>query len=114
HAEKVGRAYDALLILWLQEHPYFRRFVVRLLESPLYVPDVTNIGQLGLESVKGTAVPAISETLVRNCMARLKAVGWGDDELSSLRSCMQRRAKAIIHECVEGAVDRTSMFDCDQ
>jgi len=114
HAEKVGRAYDTLLILWLQEHPYFRRMVQRLLESPLYVPDVTNIGQLGLEAVKGTAVPAISEILVTNCITRLKTVGWGDDKLSILRSAIQLRIKNLEAELGAADVDAKRLIDLVQ
>jgi hypothetical protein len=114
HAEKVGRAYDTLLILWLQEHPYFRRMVQRLLESPLYVPDITNIGQLGLESVKGTAVPAISDILVTNCTTRLKAQGWGDEKLSTLRSGIRRRAEDLGAELGAADVDAKRLIDLVQ
>ncbi len=114
HAEKVGRAYDALLILWLREHHYFRRLILRLLESPLYVPDVTNIGQLGLDSVKGTAVPAISETLVTNCVTRLKAVGWGEAKLSVLRSGIERRVKDLRLQLGAADIDAKRLIDLVQ
>lgn len=113
YAEKVGRAYDALLILWLREHHYFRRLVLRLLESPLYVPDVTSIGQLGL-AVKGTAVPAISEILVTNCIGRLEAVGWGAEKLSTLRSGIERRAKDLRVESAAADIDAKRLIDLVQ
>ena len=55
--EKIGRAYDELFVLWFREHHYFRRLVLRLLEGPLFVPDVTSVTQLGIDAVKGMAVP---------------------------------------------------------
>lgn len=112
--EKVGRAYDALLILWLREHHYFRRFVLRLLESPLYVPDVTSIGQLGLDSVKGTTVPAISETLVTNCVTRLETVGWGADKLNTLRSGIERRVSDLRVELGAADIDAKRLIDLVQ
>ena len=114
HAEKVGRAYDALLILWLREHHYFRRLVLRLLESPLYVPDVTNIGQLGLDSVKGTAVPAIADTLVANCITRLEAVGWDANKVGTLRSGIERRAKDVRVELGAPDIDAKRLIDVVQ
>ena len=39
---KSGQAYDSLLLTWIGVHPYFRRFIVRILDGPLYVPDVTS------------------------------------------------------------------------
>ena|SRR2546425_8590973 len=46
-ADKPGRAYDELLVVWMNEHPYFRSFMTRLLRAPLHVPDITNANQLG-------------------------------------------------------------------
>ena len=112
--EKVGRAYDALLILWLREHHYFRRLVLRLLESPLYLPDVTSIGQLGLESIKGAPVPAISETLITNCTTRLEAVGWAGDKLSTLRSGIEARVKDLRVELGAADIDHKRLIDLVQ
>lgn len=114
HTEKAGRAYDALLILWLAEHPYFRRLLLRLLESPLYVPDVTNIGQLGLESVKGAVVPAISANLVTNCVTRLETVGWAADKVSTLRLGIERRATDLRAEFKAADIDAKRLIDVVQ
>ena len=114
YSEKVGRAYDALLISWLDEHPYFRCLVLRLLESPLYVPDVTNIGQLGLDAVKGTVVPAISASLVTNCATRLEAVGWAAEKVGKLRLGIERRAQELSAEFRASDIDAKRLIDVVQ
>lgn len=114
HTEKPGQAYDAMLILWLAEHSYFRRLVQRLVESPLYVPDVTNMGQLGLDAVKGTAVPAITDILVTNCSSRLAAAGWDEDKLSILRSSIEQRAIELRGALGAADIDAKRLIDVVQ
>ncbi len=92
HTEKAGRAYDALLIRWLAEHPYFRRLIVRLLESSLLIPDVTNMRQVGLNGSKVLSASAVSANLVENCCSRMEAAGWPPSKLAVLRSGIERRA----------------------
>ncbi len=43
YKENQGRAFDQMLLVWLNQHPYFRLFIARLHHAPLYVPDVTSI-----------------------------------------------------------------------
>ncbi len=113
-SEKVGRAYDAMLVMWLAEHPYFRRLIQRLLESPLYVPDVTNIGQLGLEAVKGTTVPAISAKLANTTTSRLEAAGWPVTKLGALRSGIERRAMDLRGLFEAADIDAKRLVDVVQ
>jgi hypothetical protein len=114
HAGTSGRAFDAVLLLWLAEHPYFRLFVQRLLESPLYVPDVTSIGQVGLDAVKGTAVPAIAAKLVSNCITRLEAVGWAASKIAAMRSGIEQRAKELRGEFEAVDIDAKRLIDVVQ
>jgi hypothetical protein len=114
HAENSGQAYDAILLLWLTRHSYFRRLIVRLLESPLYVPDVTNIGQVGLDTVKGTTVPAIAASLVSNCLTRLEAVGCPADKLAVMRSGIERRAQELREEFDAANIDAKRLIDVIQ
>jgi hypothetical protein len=114
YSEKAGRAYDALLISWLTEHPYFRCLLLRLLESSLYVPDVTNIGQLGLGAVKGTEVPAITAKLVTNCVTRLEAVGWSAEKVSTLRLGIEQRAQELHREFRAVDIDAKRLIDVVQ
>src|SRR5271165_3528435 len=97
YRQNPGRAYDAMLLLWLAEHPYFRRFVMRLLDSPLYIPDITNMGQLGLESVKGKVMSNIAGSLNASCQQRLEAVSWSEYKLNLLGVSINRRV-AELHE----------------
>jgi hypothetical protein len=114
YAEKAGRAYDTLLLLWLTEHSYFRRLILRLLESPLYVPDVTSIGQVGLDTVKGTAVPAISASLVSNCITRLETVGWTANKIGAMRTAIEQRANSLRGEFEAADIDAKRLIDVVQ
>jgi hypothetical protein len=114
NAEKAGRAYDALLIRWLAEHPYFHKLVVRLAESPLFVPDVTNMGQLGLDTVKGKAIPVISANLVNNCSSRLQGAGWTQDKLAVLRSGIERRVRDLAEVLGAADLDAKRLIDVVQ
>jgi hypothetical protein len=114
HAQKTGRAYDALLIRWLADHPYFHSLVVRLLESPLFVPDVTNMGQLGLDAVKGKTIPAISANLVNSCTSRMEAAGWPAGKLEALRSGIERRATDLGEVIRATDIDAKRLIDVVQ
>jgi hypothetical protein len=111
---KAGQAYDAMLTRWLTYHPYFRLLVARLLESPIFIPDVTNMGQLGLDAVKGKTLPAITSNIVDNCSSRLAAVGWPEDKLAKLRAGIERRAAdyADIFRAVD--IDAKRLIDVVQ
>jgi hypothetical protein len=114
HAQTAGRAYDALLIRWLADHPYFRTLVVRLLDSPIFIPDVTNMGQLGLDSVKGKTVPALSAKLVENCNSRLQAAGWNTDKLSELQSGIEQRVRDLAEVLDSTDIDAKRLIDVVQ
>jgi len=114
YTEKAGRAYDALLIRWLAEHPYFRRLMARLLESPLLIPDVTNLRQLGLDGAKGMSAPAVSANLVANCSSRMEAAEWSPNKLAALRSGIERRAMEQAEAFSSGHIDAKRLVDVVQ
>jgi hypothetical protein len=113
-SERTGRAYDSLLISWLTEHPYFRHFLIRLQESPLYVPDVTNIGQLGLDAVKGRVVPAIAANLLTTCISRLEGVGWTSEKIATLRLGIERRTRELRAALEATDIDAKRLIDLVQ
>jgi hypothetical protein len=111
--EKIGRAYDELFVLWFREHHYFRRLVLRLLEGPLFVPDVTSVTQLGIDAVKGMAVPTIGPALTSNCVERLVAAGVGPSTIDALRFGIDRRLAETSRE-IESAPDAKKLIDLIQ
>jgi hypothetical protein len=111
--EKIGRAYDELFVLWFREHHYFRRLVLRLLEGPLYVPDVTSVTQLGIDSVKGTAVRNLGPALANNCVERLTAAGVSSSKRDALRFGIDRRLAEAGRD-IQLAEDAKQLIDLVQ
>ncbi len=109
-----GKAYDALLIRWLTDHAYFRRLIARLLQSPLFVPDVTNMGQIGLDMAKGISASAISSGLATNCGSRLEAAGCPSEKLTVFRASVERRAIDQAAVFSTGGMDAKRLIDIVQ
>jgi hypothetical protein len=103
HQEKPGRAFDELLVAWMNVHPYFRAFVVRLLDGPLYVPDVTSAKQFSVDRASGSTTTA--DSVVAYCTARLDSVGFPANK----RSIFERdiRDRLVQQEA------KTSLADLD-
>lgn len=91
--EKAGQAYDTLLLRWLNDHPYFRAVVARLERGPLYVPDVTNLGQLGIDGSKTRDVGMMGAQLVANCKARLEKSDWPVSKVERFIQGVERRLR---------------------
>lgn len=76
YKESPGKAFDAVLLAWMDNHPYFRAFTIRLLSSPMHIPDVTSIKQLG-QNLKFPLDPAIlAERITESCTIRLQAINF--------------------------------------
>jgi len=76
-----GKAFDAMLLSWMDNHPYFRAFTTRLLSSPMYIPDITSIKQLG-QNLKYPLVPdMLAKRIVESCTARLQAINFPADKI---------------------------------
>ncbi|WP_164002145.1 hypothetical protein [Pyxidicoccus caerfyrddinensis] len=94
-----GRAFDQLLVVWMNEHPYFRQFMARLLSGPLYIPDVTTVKQVG----SPTADASLAERVIASCSTRLAATVYPEAKLE--------RFAAAIHERVMQVESRASLSD---
>lgn len=94
-----GRAYDRLLLDWGNQHPHFRAFVTRIDRSPLYVPDITSISQIGTEWKNTCDIGELQEAIVGGCMNRLAAVSYPDEKANTFREGVEarlRQAEAMI------------------
>jgi hypothetical protein len=87
-SEKPSRAYDALLVTWVNNHPYFREFVVRLTTGPLYVPDVTSVKQVG--DFDGRPMTEVARRIADDGTARLARAGVPED--------VRLKYEASVHE----------------
>jgi hypothetical protein len=114
HATNLGEAYDAVLLSWLAEHPYFRALMLRLQRSPLHVPDVTSLAQLGHEDVKAKRESTVLANLLRDCTARLERVGWSPRKINRFRAGAERRVTALEHVFSASEFDAKWLVDVAQ
>lgn len=87
--EKQGRAraFDELLVAWINDHPYFRLFTERLLHEPLYVPDVTTMKQVGTPAQPSPLV----DRIIASCSTRLAAIGYPDAKREIFAAAVRER-----------------------
>ncbi|MBI3800245.1 MAG: hypothetical protein HY268_25130 [Deltaproteobacteria bacterium] len=71
YKERPGHAFDQLLVTWINNHPYFHAFIVRLHQQPLCVPDITSVKQLGSEVRSEENLNTLSHRIVDHCLKRL-------------------------------------------
>jgi len=92
-AEKQGRAraFDELLVAWMNEHRYFRLFNRRLLLGPLYVPDVTTVKQVGSPA---QASP-LAERVIATCSTRLAIVGYPEAKREIFAAAVRERVAYV-------------------
>jgi hypothetical protein len=86
-----GRAFDQLLITWMNEHPYFRQFTTRLLSGPLHIPDVTTLKQVG----SPTAGTSLADRVIASCSTRLAATGYPEAKRERLAAALRDRAAHV-------------------
>jgi len=103
HEEKRGRAFDELLVAWMNGHPYFRAFIVRLLDGPLHVPDVTGAKQFSVERTGASSTTA--EKVVANCSSRLNVIGFPAEKVEIFER--EVRARVVQQE------GRTALAELD-
>lgn len=76
HRQSPGRAFDHLLLAWANQHSYFRIFISRLYEQPLYVPDITSIKQLGTEVRAEENLDTLAQRISDHCLRRLAEISF--------------------------------------
>jgi len=81
YKESRGKAFDSILLLWMNSHPYFRAFTKRLLNSPMYIPDITSIKHLG-QNLKFPIDPdLLAKRIIESCTKRLKAIDFPAEKI---------------------------------
>jgi len=105
--QSTGRAFDQLLVTWVNEHPYFRAFMLRLLEGALHVPDITTLKQIGAPS----ADEPLLDRILSSCITRLKAVSFANQKQSVFESVVQSRVADIRRQVSLGELDAKRWID---
>jgi len=81
YKESRGKAFDAMLLSWMNSHPYFRAFTIRLLSSPMYIPDITGYKQLG-QNLKFPLDPdLLAQRIKESCTTRLQAINFPAEKI---------------------------------
>lgn len=110
YASKAGQAYDTLVLAWLNSHPYFRRLIARILEGPLYVPDVTSTSQVG----DSRAADAVASHVTANCLDRLAPVGFPAAKAKRFEDATKERVHAIERGLAAPDLDTKKLVDLVQ
>lgn len=105
--ESQGRAFDRLLIIWLNEHPYFRNFTSRLLDGPLYVPDITTLKQVGVPA----ASASLADRVIGSCLGRLDTVGFSQQKKETFESAVRSRVAHVERHSTLGELDAKRWID---
>jgi len=105
-----GVAYDNLLVAWLESHPYFRGLLARLAASPLHVPDITSVAQVGTSR----SADEISAQVSRNCEDRLAGVGCAPSKLAVFREAVRRRMNDASPQLASPDLDSKKLVDLIQ
>jgi hypothetical protein len=106
-----SHAFDELLRVWLQQHRYFRAFLARLLQRPLYVPDITSIKDLNGRRVGKDPIDVVARRVAEVCSARLDAVGVSDDIRNSFSQGALDRFGVVASELSLTSLDAKALVD---
>ncbi len=104
-AENRGQAFDDLLLAWVNEHPYFRAFITRLLRGPLHVPDITSVRQLGPEGSPVRDDASLADRIAKSCAERLDSVEFPARRRVILIRGIQERAAQLRDSKTLAALD---------
>lgn len=111
YRESRGKAFDAILILWMNAHPYFRAFTSRLLESPMYIPDITSIKQLGQGLRFPTEPHSLAERIIESCTARLQAVDFPKEKTRVFQAKVVDRVEPLARVSALRGIDTKHIVD---
>ncbi|GEM_PF-3343726 len=95
YREKRSEAFNKLLIAWMSGHPYFRVFTVRLLQAPMYIPDITGIKQLGKDLPFPPKLDILAERIKESCTTRLALVDYPTKRGAVFNSFVDKRLKML-------------------
>jgi hypothetical protein len=109
YKEDQGRAYDQMLLAWLNQHPYFRTFIARLHQSPLYIPDVTSAKQIGSGRDANVA-----ERVASACLKRLEPTGFPATKADVFRQGVEERFRDLSANTALSELDAKKWVDAIQ
>jgi hypothetical protein len=90
-----GKAFDEMMLAWLRSHTYFRAFIIRLQQQPLFVPDVTSVKQLGPDALKLESLDLLASRIADNCIQRLKAIDFPQEKGKVLVRVISERLRTL-------------------
>jgi len=94
YATKRAQAYNELLSIWFERHPYFQMFVDRVLAAPLFVPDITSIKQISSER-GGVELSQLTESVLRSCEDRMLRSNVHSEKILAFKRSAQGRFLAL-------------------
>jgi hypothetical protein len=97
-----GQAFDRLLVIWMNQHPYFRCFVTRLHQQPLYIPDITSVKQVGSEGRADEKLDALARRVAEHCLSRLAAVSFPAEKASTFTDAVGERVQDLGRASLSG------------
>jgi hypothetical protein len=106
-----SHAFDEFLRVWLRQHRYFRAFLARLLQSPLYVPDITSIKDLNGRRFGKESIEVVARRVAEVCSARLDAVSVSDDIRNNFSEGVLDRFDVAASELSLTALDAKALVD---
>lgn len=92
-----GKAYDQLLVAWMNHHPYFRAFTARLLPAVMYVPDITSAKQLGKDLPLPPDAKDLAKRINDSCLSRLAGVGFSAEKTAAFASTVENKVSLLGH-----------------
>jgi hypothetical protein len=109
YKENQGRAYDQMLLAWLNQHLYFRSFIARLHQAPLYVPDITSAKQLG-----SGRDGSVAERVTSICLKRLEPTGFPGEKADAFRRGVEDRVRELTTNTNLSELDAKKWVDAIQ
>jgi hypothetical protein len=102
HRETPGRAYDQLLIAWLNHHPYFRAIVTRVHQQPLFIPDVTSVKQIGNDIRSEENLDTLARRISAHCLKRLAAASFPEAKTEAFTNAIGGRVQDLGRTALAG------------
>lgn len=111
YKESRGKAFNEMLLAWMNNHPYFRAFTTRLLSAPMYLPDITSIRQLG-EDLKFPISPDILvDRISESCISRLRAIDFPPSKATTFHHLVGERVDYLANILTMANLDAKKLVD---
>jgi hypothetical protein len=111
HQEKKEKAFDKLLISWINGHLYFRAFTARLLLSPMFVPDITSIKQLGKDLSFPLDPKALVKKINESCISRLAVTNFPAEKATIFSAAVEDRVLRLSSAKALANIDAKKLMD---